>query len=103
MSKKPKQKKKNEKEVPADLVTDKVNSPEIKEEKVALNSKLYEKELRRLQIELVKLQEWVKDQGLKVIVIFEGRDAAGKGGVIKRITESSESQISACSRGSFTN
>ncbi|NTW44020.1 MAG: polyphosphate kinase 2 [Anaerolineaceae bacterium] len=88
MSKKPKQKKKNEKEVPADLVTDKVNSPEIKEEKVALNSKLYEKELRRLQIELVKLQEWVKDQGLKVIVIFEGRDAAGKGGVIKRITES---------------
>ena len=88
MSKKPKQKKKNEKEVSADLVTDKVNSPEIKEEKVALNSKLYEKELRRLQIELVKLQEWVKDQGLKVIVIFEGRDAAGKGGVIKRITES---------------
>ncbi|MCY4381817.1 MAG: polyphosphate kinase 2 [Nitrospinae bacterium] len=47
---------------------------------------MYEAELLRLQEELVKLQEWIKDQGLKVIVIFEGRDAAGKGGVIKRIT-----------------
>lgn len=46
----------------------------------------YEKELVRLQEELVKLQHWIKDQGLKVCVIFEGRDAAGKGGVIKRIT-----------------
>jgi polyphosphate kinase len=48
----------------------------------------YEKELRRMQIELVKLQEWIKHKGLKVVVLFEGRDAAGKGGVIKRITES---------------
>jgi len=48
---------------------------------------VYEKELRRLQIELVKLQEWVKYKKLKVVVLFEGRDAAGKGGVIKRITE----------------
>ena len=47
----------------------------------------YKKELSRLQIELVKLQEWVKHRGLKVVVIFEGRDAAGKGGVIKRISE----------------
>ncbi len=46
----------------------------------------YEKELARLQEELVKLQYWIKDKGLKVCVIFEGRDAAGKGGVIKRIT-----------------
>ncbi len=53
-----------------------------------LDNKTYEKELQRLQIELVKLQEWIKDRGLKVVVIFEGRDAAGKGGVIKRITES---------------
>ena len=45
-------------------------------------------ELRRLQIELVKLQEWVRHEGLKVVGIFEGRDAAGKGGAIKRITES---------------
>lgn len=50
--------------------------------------KLYEKELKRLQVELVKLQEWVKTTGLQVVVIFEGRDAAGKGGVIKRITQS---------------
>ncbi len=52
-----------------------------------IKKKFYEKELKRLQIELVKLQEWVKHEGLKVVVIFEGRDAAGKGGVIKRITE----------------
>ena len=52
-----------------------------------MNKKLYKKELARLQTELVKLQEWVKQEGLKVVVIFEGRDAAGKGGVIKRITE----------------
>ncbi len=48
---------------------------------------LYEKELHRLQVELVKLQEWIKYKGLRVVVIFEGRDAAGKGGVIKRITQ----------------
>lgn len=49
--------------------------------------KYYENELNRLQIELVKLQEWIKRKGLKVVVIFEGRDAAGKGGTIKRITQ----------------
>lgn len=53
-----------------------------------IKNSLYEKELRKLQIELVKLQEWIKDRRLKVVVVFEGRDAAGKGGVIKRITES---------------
>ena len=53
-----------------------------------LTKKVYEKELDKLQIELVKLQEWIKHKGLKVVVIFEGRDAAGKGGVIKRITMS---------------
>lgn len=52
-----------------------------------LSKKLYQQELTKLQIELVKLQEWIKHQHLKVVVIFEGRDAAGKGGVIKRITE----------------
>jgi polyphosphate kinase 2 len=52
-----------------------------------LKNKVYQKELVRLQIELVKLQEWIKHKGLKVVVIFEGRDAAGKGGVIKRITQ----------------
>ena len=48
----------------------------------------YQRELRRLQTELVKLQEWIKHEGLRVVVLFEGRDAAGKGGAIKRITES---------------
>ena len=52
-----------------------------------LSSKDYEKELEKLQGELVKLQFWVRKKGAKVIVIFEGRDAAGEGGVIKRITE----------------
>lgn len=52
-----------------------------------ISKKAYEKKLEELQIELVKLQRWVKEKNLKVVVIFEGRDAAGKGGVIKRITE----------------
>jgi len=47
----------------------------------------YERELEKLQTELVELQEWIKHKGLKVVVIFEGRDTAGKGGTIKRITE----------------
>jgi polyphosphate kinase len=53
----------------------------------------YIQELARLQLELIKLQEWVRLQGLKVVVIFEGRDAAGKGGVIQRITESLNPRI----------
>ena len=52
-----------------------------------MSRKDYEKELEKLQVELVKLQYWVRKTGAKVIVVFEGRDAAGKGGVIKRITE----------------
>ena len=55
--------------------------------KSRLRTKDYEKELYKLHGELVKLQEWVKHKGLRAIVVFEGRDAAGKGGVIKRITE----------------
>jgi polyphosphate kinase len=55
--------------------------------KGALKRKAYESELASLQVELVKLQEWVKHKKLKVVVIFEGRDAAGKGGAIKRVTE----------------
>ncbi len=57
------------------------------EPKKTISNKDYEKALALLQIELVKLQEWVKAQKLKVVVVFEGRDAAGKGGAIKRITE----------------
>ena len=52
-----------------------------------LKKKFYESELHRLQIELVKLQEWVRHNKLRVAVVFEGRDAAGKGGAIKRIAE----------------
>ncbi len=52
-----------------------------------LKQSIYESKMHDLQIELVKLQEWIKAKGKKVVVIFEGRDAAGKGGVIKRITE----------------
>ena len=52
-----------------------------------LKRKEYEKELRELQVELCALQEWVKEKGLRVIVVFEGRDAAGKGGMIKAITD----------------
>ena len=48
----------------------------------------YVKEVAHLQLELIKLQEWVRMKGLRVCVLFEGRDAAGKGGVIKRITQS---------------
>jgi polyphosphate kinase 2 len=53
----------------------------------------YIEELAQLQFELIKLQEWVRLQGLKVVVVFEGRDAAGKGGVIKRITQSLNPRI----------
>src|SRR5213595_343020 len=52
-----------------------------------LKGKEYEQELERLHVELVKLQEWVKYKGLKVCIVFEGRDGAGKGGTIKAITE----------------
>jgi len=52
-----------------------------------MKTKAYEKELRKLHVELVKLQEWVRHEGLKVCIAFEDRDGAGKGGTIKAITE----------------
>ncbi|HEY4387010.1 MAG TPA: polyphosphate kinase 2, partial [Ktedonobacteraceae bacterium] len=65
-----------------------MHSPQMKgQPSDKLSRKQFEKELKRLQIELVTLQSWVVHEGLKVVVLFEGRDAAGKGGVIKRITE----------------
>jgi polyphosphate kinase 2 len=64
------------------------NDAEDETEKVAkLNKSFYEKELSNLHVELVKMQYWIKHVGLRVMIIFEGRDAAGKGGTIKRITE----------------
>jgi len=77
MSKNPSKDKKNQKDV----------EPQ-KRDKRRINNKVYNKELEKLQVELVKLQEWIKFKKLKVVVIFEGRDAAGKGGVIKRIAQS---------------
>jgi polyphosphate kinase len=60
---------------------------EVRAAGAPMKKKAYERELAQLSLELVKLQDWVKQQGLKVAVLFEGRDAAGKGGTIKRITE----------------
>jgi len=62
-------------------------SPSSSSAHLKLDTETYEHELKKLQIELVKLQEYIKHAGLRVAVIFEGRDAAGKGGTIKRITE----------------
>ena len=59
----------------------------IKKNKPELDKKFYEDELIRLQQELVKMHNWIKAKGLRVVVIFEGRDAAGKGGVISRISQ----------------
>jgi len=64
-----------------------IHSSNDKQVKRKIKTEVYEAELARLHVELVKLQEWIKQEGLRVVVIFEGRDAAGKGGVIKRITE----------------
>lgn len=58
-----------------------------------LKKKVYERELAMLQIELVRLQEWIREKKLKVVVLFEGRDAAGKGGVLKRITEKTNPRV----------
>src|ERR1700719_16088 len=52
-----------------------------------LKRKAYEKELRKLQVDLCLLQDWVKEKGARIIILFEGRDAAGKGGTIKALTE----------------
>ena len=83
MSEKAKKKKGGAVATATPIVTE--DSPPKKKGK--LENKFYEKELAGLHIELVKLQEWIKHEGLRIVVIFEGRDAAGKGGVIKRITQ----------------
>ena len=63
------------------------------ESKTKMSNKEFEKEMEKLQVELVKMQEWVKASGAKVCVLFEGRDTAGKGGVIKRITERTSPRV----------
>jgi polyphosphate kinase 2 len=86
--KKKKGKKKNKKKV--ELETPSVDAGEVPDEgepRAKMRRKEFEDALEPLQVELVKLQEWVKASGAKICVVFEGRDTAGKGGVIKRITE----------------
>jgi polyphosphate kinase len=75
--------KKNNKEILEDIQPNQYSKNNSKK----LSKKFYEKELNKLSMELVKLQEWIKAKGLKVVIIFEGRDAAGKGGVIKSISQ----------------
>ncbi len=79
--------KKHDKSTTEPAAQEELHAIEAPVKKPKLDKEFYENELERLQLELVKLQAWVKQQGLKVVMIFEGRDAAGKGGVIKRITE----------------
>ncbi len=84
---KKKGKKGKEKEVVAEVASVEVASSE------PLSNKEFEKKMRPLQEELVKMQEWVKYTGAKVCIVFEGRDTAGKGGVIKRITERTSPRV----------
>src|SRR5256712_7539531 len=67
------------------MATGKKEKPQKASRFVTIGRKEYEKELRRLQVELVQLEEWIRNRNLRVVVLFEGRDTAGKGGVIKRI------------------
>ena len=93
MSKKtPDKKKKKNSDKPVGSES-KLNEQVDKSSKSKFDKKFYEKELQKLQIELVKLQRWIKEKELKVVVLFEGRDAAGKGGVIKRITQTLNPRI----------
>jgi len=91
-SKKHKQDKENKKQQHAAAATPDPGS-ETPEAAPSLSRKEFEEQLKPLQVELVKLQEWVKATGAKVCVIFEGRDAAGKGGIIKRITERTSPRV----------
>jgi polyphosphate kinase len=71
-----------------------VSKPEVSAEpKPKMGKKEFEAELEKLQVELVKMQEWVKVSGAKICVLFEGRDAAGKGGIIKRLTERTSPRV----------
>ena len=86
---KPKDKAKKEKPKEETLLVPQASLSNPEEEGIdKLPKKMYEDELAKLQVKLVRLQEWIKYKGLRVVILFEGRDAAGKGGSIKRITES---------------
>jgi polyphosphate kinase len=93
MSKKENKKKNRALEKGAELSKKEENDLNNDKHSKKYDKKLYETEISKLGVELVKLQEWVKKEGLKVVVIFEGRDAAGKGGVIKTITQFTNPRI----------
>jgi polyphosphate kinase 2 len=84
MSKKSKKKKKQQAEDAARATDKQASDPSVP---VKMKNKEYEAEIFKLQVELVKLQDWVKKSGARIVILFEGRDAAGKGGIIKRIME----------------
>ena len=77
----------------AESVLTAVDDDELYRDDGRIETKYYEQELERLQEELVRLQMWIKEQGLRVVVLFEGRDAAGKGGTIHRITRRTSSRV----------
>jgi polyphosphate kinase 2 len=89
-SKKKDKKGKEEQVAKAISVSPSSNGADVKE---PMSRKDFDKEMEKLQVELVKLQEWVKHTGAKVCILFEGRDAAGKGGIIKRITERTSPRV----------
>ena len=88
MGKKAKKKKKLEQKLENEAKILALQNKETnKENRAKLGNKTYEAEMFKLQVELVKLQDWVKHSGARIVILFEGRDAAGKGGIIKRIVE----------------
>jgi polyphosphate kinase 2 len=88
-----KKSKKSEEKLETAEMQEMVATTEASEPKPKMSAKEFEKEMEKLQVELVKMQEWVKATGAKVCVLFEGRDTAGKGGVIKRITERTSPRV----------
>ncbi|MDM8519056.1 polyphosphate kinase 2 [Anaerolineales bacterium HSG6] len=95
MSKKHKKEKhtSKQKEAVQDWSSNEQQKLKPKQKRNTIKNSVYLAELVKLQVELVKLQEWIKKEGLKVVVVFEGRDAAGKGGTIKRITQTLNPRI----------
>jgi len=85
--------KKDKEHAAVEAVLPPLGRDEVPPKKPKLKKAYYEKAMADFQVELVKLQKWIQTQGLKVVVVFEGRDAAGKGGAIKRITQSLNPRI----------
>jgi polyphosphate kinase 2 len=93
MSKNKDKKRKKQKARVAGATVEATGAADAAEPRAKMSNKEFEQEMEKLQVELVKMQEWVKASGAKVCVLFEGRDTAGKGGVIKRITERTSPRV----------